>query len=227
MKKILAVFSCFIFIFFFAHFTYAQYSQYGQPTPSLSIVINKMVSVPTEQNINDPSNAQYVDNLSSTDPRFHPGEYIYFKLAVQNTSTISITNVNVYDYLPSYINPVSGPGTYDSNNRTISFHAGDFDAGQEKDYYLKAQVNNQDNLPSDKGLFCLVNKATASNDQVSDNDTAQFCVEKVVPKITSAPSAGPEYGFVLLIGELSFIGSGFILNRISHKYPVKNQVRIK
>lgn len=183
----------------------AQYGQYGAP-PSLSIIINKLVSMPGNSN-------NFVDNLSASDPRFVPGQELFFKLMVQNTSSVTLTNVTVKDFVPNYLDPIEGPGTFDSTTRIISFNAGDFAPNEEKTYILKMRVQNQNQLPADKGLFCLINRSQASNDKVFDEDTAQFCLEKQVTA-PNVPSAGPEFAPLLLTLNLIGVGAGLYLKKI-------------
>ncbi len=212
MKKLLAFLAVVFCFAVFVTSVSAQYGQYGQPSPSLSILVEKMVEKPNSS-ITDPANADYVDNLSPTDPRFKANQSIFFKAKVKNTSNTSLYNVTVKDYLPSYIEPVAGPGTYDGNARTITFNAGDFAPNEEKTYYFKMQVDSVQYLPADKSLFCIVNQAKAYNDRVSDDDTAQFCVEKEVTGVTKVPSAGPEMGVFLLGLNFAGIGMGMFLKK--------------
>ena len=174
-----------------------EYGQYGGCLPSQSILIDKMVG----RSYIDKGGTvtyEYVDNLSASDPRFAPGDIVMFQLRVKNTSNTALTNVTVKDYIPAYLIPLEGPGTYDSTNRTITFNAGDFDPDQEKVYYIKMQILPQNDLPADKGLFCEINKAVAYNDNVSDEDTAQFCIEKQVNGVVTTPSAGPDAGLAII-----------------------------
>lgn len=190
-----------------------QYGQYGSTTPNLSILIDKMVAKPGGgvQNKGGVVNYEYVDNLSPADVRYKPGNQVMFKLKVKNTSNTSISNVTVKDFVPAYLEPIEGPGTYDSNSRVITFDAGSFAADEEKTYLLKMQLNTQDKMPSDKGLFCLTNKAQAYNGNVSDDDLAQFCVEKEVVGTVETPKAGPEMGLILMLGQLGLLGAGLKL----------------
>lgn len=213
--------------YFLSGSVYAQYGQYGGPTPNLNIVIDKMVGKPN-------TNVDYVDNLSPSDPRFAAGQDVFFKLRVKNTSNIILKNVIVTDFLPSYIDPVEGPGTYNASNRTISFNAGDFRPDEEKVYVLKMRVQAQGSLPSDKGLFCVVNKSRAETNQfdssnlinptvtpnpnnIAAEDTAQLCIEKqvtqITPGVSQVPSAGPELGLALLGGQMLALGAGIFLKR--------------
>lgn len=215
MKKYLISFIGFLATFLAFAFNFqalAQYGQYGQPSPSYSILIDKMVGKPyqTKGGVRD---VEYVDNLSPSDPRFSPNQEVYFKIKVKNTSTSDITNVTVKDYVPLYLTPIEGPGTWDANTRIISWNAGDFRVDEEKIYYIKMAVNSQNQLPADKGLFCVVNKAEALSDEANDDDTAQLCIEKQVIGVVKVPSAGPEMGVVLILSNLLTAGVGVCLKR--------------
>lgn len=206
MKKILGTILIISF-FLFTNFNSvsAQYSQ----APSYSLTINKLVGMPDTSG--DATAYSYVDNLGVNDPRFSPSHYVYFKIIVKNTSSISLGSITVKDYVPAYLTPIEGPGTFDSTTRIISWDAGSFDVNQEKTYYLKMQVNNQDSLPSDKGLFCVINRAQAISTNSSAEDSSQLCIEKQVLGTQKVPSAGPEMGLGLILGQLSLLGAGLTL----------------
>ena len=216
MKNILTVFILFLSLIFFSAEVSAQFGQYGPPPPSFSILMNKLVSMPAAAGT-DASHVSFVDNLSQTDPKFSPGQDIFFKLIVKNTSSTSLTNVTVKDYIPSYLEPLEGPGSFDSSSRILSFNAGDFSVNEEKTYFIKMRVLDQNQLPSDKGLFCLVNRSRAENANTASEDTAQFCIEKQVSAVPKVPSAGPEMGLVLMSVEVLTLGAGLIISKISHK----------
>lgn len=206
MKKFLAIFVFLTTIYLLISSNcLAEYSQYGGTTYSYSILIDKMVAKPNTD--------QYVDNLSPSDPRFSPGQDVWFRLKVKNTSNRTLSNVKVRDYVPSYLNPIQGPGNWDSGSRIVSFDAGDFGVDEEKTYYLKMQVYGQNDLPADKGLFCLINKADARNDNAYDDDSSQACIEKTVAGVKKVPSAGPEMGILLLSGEIIALSVGIILKK--------------
>lgn len=214
MKKIKVVIITILFLSLvvFNKKVKAQYGQYGPPTPSYSIVVDKMVGKPY-QTKGGITNLEYVDNLTPSDPRFAPNQEIYFKIKVKNTSTSDITNVTVKDYVPLYLTPIEGPGTWDQNTRIISWNAGDFQVDEEKVYYIKMKINPQNQLPADKGLFCLVNKVEALSDEAVDDDNAQFCIEKQVTGVKKVPSAGPEMGILLLSTQFALLGTGIILKK--------------
>jgi hypothetical protein len=182
--------------------------QYG-PSPSHSILIDKLVGKPENNNI------KYVDNLSVSDYKFSPSNDVYFQIKVKNTSSEKLSNITVRDYLPEFIDAIEGPGEFDFNNHQITIKAGDFEANQEKVYVLKTRIFNQDKLPSDKGLFCEVNKAEAYNDKAYSIDQSNFCFEKQVGTTPNTPKAGPENN-ILIISLASLMGFvGFKLRKIN------------
>jgi len=195
----------------------AQYGQYGQPAPVESIMIDKQVSRPTSQTKGGTIQYNYVDNLTPSDTRFKPAQEIYFKLRVKNTSSITLNNVMVTDKIPSYIEPVEGPGAYDATSRVISFNAGTFNSQEEKTYTFKMQWVAQNKLPADKGLICVSNYAKAYSLNASDEDTAQACVEKQVVGVKAAPKAGPEMTLLLVAGQLGMLSLGLKLKKKAQK----------
>lgn len=212
MKKLIIFLSIVFFVVSLVLNVEKANGQYGQPAPSYSILIDKMVGKPY-QTKGGITSIEYVDNLTPSDPRFVPDQEIYFKVRIKNTSTSDITNVTVKDYVPSYLTPIEGPGTWDVNTRIITWNAGDFRVDEEKIYYIKMKTNSQNQLPADKGLFCLVNKVEALSDEANDSDTAQFCIEKQVIAAKKVPSAGPEMGISLLAGEFILLSLGFYLRK--------------
>lgn len=214
MKKIFALTLLVISYWLLVIPVMSQYGPYG-PGGAPSILIDKMVGKPTGQTKGGLSSLEYVDNLSVTDYKFKPGQEIYFQLKVKNTSSQNLNNVVVKDYVPSYIEPIEGPGSFDEGSRTITINVGSFSVDEEKVYVMKMKILSQDKLPADKGLFCLVNKADASTNGTYDDDTSQFCLEKEVIAAAKVPSAGPELGMLLLVGELTALGLGVMLRKMA------------
>ena len=188
-----------------------QYGQYGQPCPSYAIIVDKMVGKPGSSN--DATVYEYVDNLSLSDPRFKPDQIVFFKIKIKNTSTTKLVGMEVKDTIPSYLDPMEGPGAYDSTNREITWNAGDFNVDEEKVFYMKMKVLSQANLPADKGLFCVTNFVKTNSSNAYDDDTSQICIEKQVAAGTvQVPSAGPEMGLFLFTGEMLALGTGIYIN---------------
>lgn len=214
-----------LFVLFFTKAANAQYGQYGSPPPSGSIVIEKKVSMPFSQTTTkggqtlatDFNSLTYVNNLSPADPHYKPGQEIVFQIRIQNTSSIALNNVVVKDILPPNVAPIAGPGSYDISNNTVTFIVGTLNPSDQQYFYLDTRIADQNTLPSDKGLFCLINTAqvfsNAENgtNNPSDQSTSQFCIEKQVVGVTHAPSAGPEMGIWLMSGELMTLGMGLYI----------------
>jgi len=211
MKKLFAIGATIFSLLFFVTTVSAdcvgQYGQYGQPCQSYSIVVDKMVA--------KPGTDTYVDNLSVSDPRFAPGATVWFKIKIKNTSTIKLVGMSVKDTVPSYLEPLEGPGIFNTETREIAWNAGDFEVDQEKTFYLKMRVYAQANLPTDKGLFCVTNFVKADSSNAYDDDTAQLCIEKQVLGTTKVPDAGPEFSLGLVALQLVGVGAGLYLRKKS------------
>ncbi|VVA43466.1 conserved exported hypothetical protein [Candidatus Roizmanbacteria bacterium] len=179
--------------------------QYESPCQSYSILVDKMVA--------KPGTSEYVDNLSVSDPRYKPSEFVLFKVTIKNTSTTTFGGMIAKDFVPAYLTPIEGPGTFDASTRTVSWDAGFFNVDEQKTYYFKMQINSQANLPANQGLFCLVNKVVASSNTTSDDDSSQFCIEKQVSTPPKVPSAGPEMGLALMAIQLAGVGAGIYLRK--------------
>jgi uncharacterized repeat protein (TIGR01451 family) len=196
--------------------TYGTYGTYnGEPAPAQTILVDKKVGKITSITKGGVASVSYVDNLSPSDARFKPGSEVMFQIKVKNTSSVTLSNVTIKDFVPSYIEPMEGPGAFDAAGRVIAWDAGSFQPGEEKVYYLKTQLYGQAQMPADKGLFCLVNKAEAYTGSASDSDTAQFCVEKEVLGVKEAPKAGPEAGLLLMGANALLAGIGISLKRLT------------
>lgn len=207
VARVVALFAV-VFIFTCAGSSVLAYdSQYG-PSPVQSIILDKMV--------NRPDNGSYVDNLSASDPRFAPGQDVWFQIKVKNPNDQILYGVTVKDFVPDYLEVIATPGSYNSDNRTITINAGDFGGQEEKVYTVHARVVGSGSIADNKGIFCLVNRSQAYNSSVSDEDTAQFCVEKTVRQvstITTIPSTGPEMGLALLALNAFGFGVGMRLRK--------------
>lgn len=206
-----------LFFLIFALPSKAQYGQYGTyqaPSPSKTILIDKMVGQASVETKGGTATAStYVDNLSPSDARFHSGDGISFRIKVKNTSDETMSDVVFKDFLPSYIEPVKNPGTYDSSSRTITVNLGNMAVQEEKIMFFTMNVLGQDQLPQDKSIVCVTNKAQVYNNEVSDDDNAQFCIEKQVGEVTKQPSAGPEMGLGLLALQFAGLGIGFYIRK--------------
>lgn len=188
----------------------SQYGQYGTGIKLDNITIDKKVASPTKTKGGVVS---FVDNLSSTDQRYAPGQTVTFKVKVKNTSDSAVENIMVRDVVPDFLEPVEGPGAFDKATRTVNYTIPKLSAGQEKEDTLTMQIVAQAKLPADKGLICLTNKAEVPSANISD--FSQFCIEKQVTGVAEVPTAGPEMGIAMLAGSFATLLGGLRLRKRS------------
>jgi uncharacterized repeat protein (TIGR01451 family) len=160
----------------------------GQTCTSFNFTINKLVKVPNANN--------YVDNLSINDPRYSPSQTINYELIVTNTGDETIPTLSIKDNFPSYVNFVSGAGSYDANSKTLSFTINNLGAGKSQTFILSAKTSDSKTVPA--GITCVVNNVTAiDSNNTTDTDSAQACIQNstaVLPAATvkTTPPTGPE-----------------------------------
>lgn len=184
-----------------------QYGPYQGPSASYSIIVDKLVGVPSTDS-NGAVTYSYVDNLGVNDFKFKADNWLFFKIKVKNTSNTQIDNVVAKDTAPDFVTLFDNPGTFDSNTKVLTINVGSLAANEEKEYIVRGRVVSSGSLPADSGIVCVVNRVVASNDKVSDDDSSQLCIEKPVagvstttvsvPTVTKIPSTGPEAGLAIL-----------------------------
>lgn len=157
-----------------------------------------------DKTVKNPSTGIFVDNLTPGDPKYRPERLVTFKLVIKNTGDQTIDKITVTDKLPDYVDFTSGPGSYNKDNKTVTFEITNLTSGSSQLYYITARVVHASVLPGDKNVVCPVNTAEAVTSSQKDSDSSQFCIEKemIVPNV---PNAGPEHWI------LSFTGLGTIL----------------
>ena len=186
-----------------------------------NVLINKTVQ--------NPQTAAFVDNLNINDPKFAPAVAVKFNITVTNTGSSTINKTTVKDTLPQFVSFVSGPGSFDSNTKDLTFDVGNLAAGESRTFTIAAKVADEGQLSADQGITCVVNQAlaTAENGQ-QGSDNSQFCIQKKVlgetkgglkvlpsPQITITPPTGPE--MLPLIGLIPTGIFGFLLRRKATK----------
>lgn len=193
----------------------------GQTCTSYSFSIEKLVQTPGKG-----GNA-YVDNLSINDPKYSPSQQVNFEIIVKNTDSQTIPTITVVDTFPQFVTFVSGQGTYNSNNNTVTYTINNLGAGQSQTLYITGKISDANSLPTDQGIMCLTNQAAATDSNGLMNSAAsQFCVQKSVlgsavpqvfpaPTVVKTPSTGPEMLplLALIPGGLG----GLILRKKSNK----------
>jgi uncharacterized repeat protein (TIGR01451 family) len=180
--------------------------------PSHNFNIDKKVQTPGK------GAGAYVDSLSVNDPKYSPNQNVTFRLVVTNTGNQTIPTLTVVDTFPQYLTYVSGEGSYNSGNRTLTFNISNLEAGKSREFIIVAKLANENMLPSDKATICLVNHASVTDNSNQNTDSAQFCVQKQVlgkvfpaPDVKSQPATGPE--MIALIGLIPAALAGFALRK--------------
>jgi uncharacterized repeat protein (TIGR01451 family) len=193
------------------------------------IQTNKLLMDKTVQN---PSTKEFVNNLGVNDPKYGPTGTVVFKLTVKNNNTTALTNVKVTDVFPQYIDYVSGGQSYDSGTKTMTITIDKLNPGETKTFEITGKVVAANNLPSDRGITCVINQAAATVGNETSQDNAQLCVEKNVltsttnptttkggltvypaPVVTQTPPTGPEA--LALFALLPAGATGFFLRKRS------------
>ncbi len=182
-------------------------TQYGGNTtcnPS-DLTINKQVYNPVTK--------VYVENLTTTDPTFTPGNEVTYRLIVKNGSGETF-QANIKDILPPYMEFVSGPGTYNKDTRVLEFKMENLVAGETRTVDLIAKVVNADKFPAGKSLFCVVNVAEVHALNRNDSDSAQVCLKNGEVTVTKLPVAGFEdYAMLLPFAGVALGGFALLKKR--------------
>src|SRR3989344_1052804 len=74
--------------------------------------------------VQNPQSNSFVDNLGVNDPKYSPSSNVTFHITVTNNGGNTISKITVKDILPQFVNFVSGPGSFDSNSKTLTFELG-------------------------------------------------------------------------------------------------------
>lgn len=149
----------------------------------------------------DPGSKLFVDNLvASGVHHFVSGETVTFTVRIQNVGDTRIDNVIFTDTLPTFLKYASG---------NLSENLGSLAPGQFVDRTITAVVVASNQLPLSPSTVCdgrTTNFAEARNDDSSDRDNSEVCVDnRVLGKVTPTPVkviplTGPEH--------LAFLGLG-------------------
>jgi hypothetical protein len=206
-------------------FVYGQYGGYGAGSASKpGVSIDKQVSKP---NSGGNSLTIFVDNLSSSDLRYHANDTVTFTIRIKNTlPDKALDSLIARDYFPSLLEPLAYPGNFDKAKRTLSIDAGRLESGQEKVFSYTAKVASESAWPAADTVPCIINKASVDTAGYSDEDTAQFCVERMLKPTISQPVASssatkvPEAGASENILMLGIAAVSFILGIKLKRYKL-------
>ena len=167
----------------------------GGPCPRGEVLIDKLVWNPTAET--------FVDNLGTGDHKFTATQEIIFRVTAKNTSSVFLDKIDVVDTLPAELTYLSSPGTFDASTREIRWEVTGLEAGESRDFEIRAKVVTADKLPSDRSISCVVNAAEARIPENTDRDTSQVCIEQ--PIVGELPDTGP-MEWLLVLGGSSVLG---------------------
>jgi uncharacterized repeat protein (TIGR01451 family) len=194
----------------------------GQTCTSYSFSLQKFVQVPSQ------SWGDFVNNLSINDPKFSLSQTVNFRLIVTNTGSNNIQSVTIVDTFPQFVSFVSGPGSFNSSNNTLTFVVNNLNVGQSQTFNVSGKIANS-GVP--QGITCVVNQAVGTDNNGDTNTTSsQLCIQNVVSptptpvilpvaQVKTTPPTGPE--MLPLFGLIPVALGGLFLRKRSKKSIVK------
>ncbi len=188
-------------------------------------IVNNLV---IDKKVLNPKTNQLVDNLGVNDPKYQSGFLLNFQITLTNTGSVPLDNVLVRDIFPQFTTFSSGAGNFDQNTRTLTFTVNNLLPQETRSFFVLGRIVDENQLPSDFQVSCLVNQVSASFNNLTSQDSSQFCIEKkLVPTtkggfpvlspvpVTGAPSTGPEA--LILFSLIPTLGAGIFLRKIARK----------
>lgn len=149
----------------------------------------------------------FVDHFGVDDYHFQAEDKIFFEIKVTNSSDEDLENVEVKDTFPEYVVYVSGLGSWNASDKTLSWTIDSLKKGETKRHVVSAKIVSRDQLFEGVGTRCdidsrpIENRARAWKDEKWDEDTAKFCIEKKVLE-KKIPEAGPADTSLILFASI-------------------------
>lgn len=146
-----------------------------------------------DKTVQNPQTGQFTAKLLSDIYVFARGQNVVFHLTLTNTTTNSISSIQINDQLPTNLDYISGDGKFNASNRTLTINVGTLQAKSSKTYALTARVNSQ-NLPSNQQVACLVNQASVQTtsffffSSLQNQNSAVFCLSSASPLVQITPT---------------------------------------
>lgn len=151
-------------------------------TTSVKFTVNKLVQIPTK------GGGDFVDNFTINDQKLSGGQTVNFKIVITNTGDTTLKNLTVVDTFPQFLNFTAGNGTFNSNNKTLTFVIDSLDAGKSAEFVISAKASEEKDLPNGSGVTCTTNNVLATDSTGSQgSDNAQVCIQKNVLAAAAAP----------------------------------------
>ncbi|MBI2012108.1 DUF11 domain-containing protein [Candidatus Daviesbacteria bacterium] len=185
---------------------------YGQPElPSKKIFLDKQVFNPTQTK--GGTGGGFVDNLTLDQNAFLPGQEVVFKVTVKNILNEDLRSLTVTDRLPQEVSFVSTTaGTYNSNTHTVTFVIDNLKVNETRSFELKVKIKEANQIPSN--VFCMSNLAQVTGENMSEQDTSSFCVQKqVLGVVQELPKTGVASTAVLISSVFSLGLSAYLYRK--------------
>lgn len=146
--------------------TLAQYYSNNNGSSPV-IVVDKKIRLPGSDKL--------LDNIASTSHVFGEAEQVEFSIKVENRGNVTLTNIELTDYLPKYLNLQYFFGVKSGDGQKVTTTISQLEPGESKSFYIIAMVNN---LPTSEVAKYLkeTNKVCAVSTNASDCDNAAYYV---------------------------------------------------
>ncbi len=155
----------------------------GQACTFSSFSLHKFVQLPGQSN--------FVNKLYSDNP-FALSQTVNFQIVVTNTGTQDLSSVTIVDTFPQFVSFVSGPGSFNSDTKILTFVANNLNIGQSQTFNLSGKIASS-GIP--QGTPCVMNQATGTDNNGDTNAASSwFCIQNVVnptPTPTATPTPAP------------------------------------
>ncbi len=214
MKKLFALILIVVVSAVLAGNAYASGSAYGQNdcktvygvgtacSQNVSFTIDKLIQTSNK-------GGEFVDNLTMNDPLFGVNQDVIFQIKVKNTGSKTINDMKIVDTLPAELTFTAGPGSYNSDAKTLTINVDSLEAGKEAVYFVSTKVTAAT-------TNCPVNNVVATAGGISASDNSGFCMNTSTvimekPVINKVPATGPETSILFSLPALS--AAGFYLKK--------------
>jgi uncharacterized repeat protein (TIGR01451 family) len=169
------------------------------------------------------SNTFSIQKATTNGSIFSMSQTVDFQITVTNTGSQTIPTITVVDTFPQFLNFVSGPGTFNSSNNTLTYVVNNLGSGQKQSVDVSGNISGS-GVPAG---ICLVNKVLGTDNNGNTNTaSSQFCIQNgVTPtptqvllpvvKVTKTPPTGPE--MLPIIALIPGALSGLYLRKKSKK----------
>lgn len=142
-------------------------------------------SLGINKTVQHPQTGAYIDNLGVNDAKYAPTNTVNFQITIINNTNGVLTGIIVKDTLPQYMSLRSGAGAYDATHNTLTFGTEDLQPGASRTFTITGAITDAANLPQNQAITCITNTAVVTSHQMTNTDTASFCIQNTVTPTVS------------------------------------------